>query len=122
MKLSNISDVLTALKLTIWLISIIFLVVYIIIIKNSIFDLKKNIKITRYVGYNKIQVKSRIILLLLLLFILTFVVSLFLNIIFSFLVNYLFSFKLNLLNLLNLMIVFIIGILINITCGITIKS
>lgn len=58
MKLSNISDILSVLKIAICLVSLIFLIVYIIIIKNTISDLKRNVKISRLVGYNMIQIRN----------------------------------------------------------------
>lgn len=58
MKLSNISDILSVLKMAICLVSLIFLIIYIIIIKNTISDLKRNVKISRLVGYNMIQIRN----------------------------------------------------------------
>ena len=74
MKLSNISDILSVLKIAICLVSLIFLIVYIIIIKNTISDLKRNVKISRLVGYNMIQIRKRVIILLILLLLRLFLI------------------------------------------------
>lgn len=122
MKLSNISDILSVLKMAICLVSLIFLIVYIIIIKNTISDLKKNVKISRLVGYNMIQNRKRVIILLILLFFATFLLSVLINIFFDIFVKYFFSFKINSLDVMKLILLFIIGIFINFMCGITMKK
>ena len=122
MKLSNISDILSVLKIAICLVSLIFLIVYIIIIKNTISDLKRNVKISRLVGYNMIQIRKRVIILLILLFFVTFLLSVLINIFFNIFVKYFFSFKINSLDVMKLILLFIIGIFINFICGITTKK
>lgn len=122
MKLSNISDILSVLKMAICLVSLIFLIVYIIIIKNTISDLKRNVKISRLVGYNMIQIRKRVIILLILLFFVTFLLFVLINIFFNIFVKYFFSFKINSLDVMKLILLFIIGIFINFICGITTKK
>lgn len=96
--IENIYSILSTLTLLNYLVISIFLIIFLIVLKNIVNDLQENIIFKRKIGFTKKEIKKQIVLNLIILHISTFILGILISYIFIFLINYIWNLNLRIIN------------------------
>ena len=109
----KVDKLLTSLNIALYIVMSVFLIVLFVVFKNIFMDMKKVNDIEKKIGYTKLLIKFIAFSKILLLYMLSFIVSLFLTFIIIFIIGLFIEFKFNYIYIENVILLFVFGIVID---------